>query len=365
MLHRLVASRAFVSIMAGVLAVIVAAAAAVYFLQPMRKAIGYCAIMPDAIGLYQGNDVKMRGMKVGTVTALRPEGTGIRVDFAVDATHPLRGKASATTVSDSIVADRTLAIFGTAGADWNPGTCVTETVTPKSLTQVFTAMSKVADELQGGGDPAEQNRVKDAISLFDKATAGSGPKLNDIVMQLGAALHSPDAAVDHIGSLIDKLNGLVASVANNWGDLRQMLDGFAPILETVNFVWDEVVELVNSIVTILPWLNDFTTKYGDPILRLLDSSVPLLHLLGANVGSLQQLVGMIPAVASMFRNVTDPQTGAVAVSYAPPRVALAPEQAQQVCGVLNAVLPGRCADATDGMTSVDLVPLVLGSLGVR
>ncbi|WP_249358572.1 MlaD family protein [Nocardia cyriacigeorgica] len=365
MLRRFVASRAFASIIGGVMAVVVVAAGAVYFLQPANNLLGYCAIMPDAIGLYEGNDVKMRGIKVGTVTALRPEGTGVRVDFEVDAAHPLRGEASATTVADSIVADRTLAVLGTKGTDWDTGTCITKTVTPKSLTQTFNAMSKVADELQGGDDPAARDRVKRAITLFDQATAGTGPKLNDIVMQLAAALRSPDAAVSHIGSLIDNLADLTTSIANGWGDLRQMLDGLAPILQIVNDVWDSVVELVNSIVTILPWLNDVTTKYGGPILQLLDASVPLVHLLGANVAGLKQLIDMIPAIAAMFRNSTDPQTGAVAVSYAPPRVALPEAQAQQVCTWLNGIAPGRCGGTADGMTSVDLVPLILGSVGAR
>ncbi|WP_405484974.1 MlaD family protein [Nocardia sp. NBC_00511] len=365
MLRRFVASRAFVSVLGGALAVVLAAVGAVFFLNPLQRTVGYCALMPDAIGLYTGNDVKVRGIKVGTVTALRPEGTGVRVDFTVDAAHPLRGQVSATTVSDTIVADRDLAVLGTKGADWNPGSCITKTVTPKSLTQTFSALSKVADEIQGGDDPAQRDRVKQAITLFDQATAGTGPKMNDTIQQLAAALRSPDAAIGHIGSLIDKVNDLTTSVANGWGGLREMLNGFAPILQVVNDVWDQVVEIVNAIKTILPWLNDITVKYGGPILRLLDGSVPYVQLLGANVGSLQQLIDMIPSIGSIFRSVTDPQTGRVAVAYAPPRVALPDAEAEQVCAALNALAPGHCDAPANGMTGVDLMPIVLGSAGMK
>ncbi|MEV6558224.1 MlaD family protein [Nocardia sp. NPDC051756] len=359
MLRKFLASRGFVSILGGVLVAVVAAGVAFVMLEPMKKVIGYCAIMPDAVGLYTGNDVTMRGMKVGTVTGIRPEGLGVRVDFAVDAAHPLRGTASATTVSDTIVADRNLAVLGTkGGADWNPNACVTKTVTPKSLTATFTALSKVADELQGGDDPAQRDRIKQAVTQFDKATAGDGPKFNDIIQELAAALRQPDAAISHIGSLIDKINELSASVANGWGKLRQMLDGFAPILQTVNDVWGQVVEIINAIVTIVPWVNDVTTKYGSPILRLLDDSVPYIQLIGANVGSAQQLIDMVPAIAELFRTVTDPATQRVAVSYAPPKVALAQPDADQVCAAINAVAPGRCTDAA-GLAKVDLVPFVL------
>ncbi|WP_069159833.1 MlaD family protein [Nocardia altamirensis] len=364
MLRKFLASRGFVSILGGVLAAVVAAAAAFVLLEPTKKAIGYCAIMPDAIGLYTGNDVTMRGMKIGTVTGIRPEGLGVRVDFEVDAAHPLRGAASAATVSDTIVADRDLAVLGTkGGADWNSGVCVTKTATPKSLTRTFNALSKVADELQGGDDPAQRDRIKQAVTQFDKATAGNGPKFNDIIQQLAAALRQPDAAISNIGSLIDRLNELSASVANGWGNLRQMLDGFAPILQTVNDVWGQVVEIVNSIVTILPWFNDITTKYGGPLLRLLDDSVPYLHLLSANVGSVQQLIDMVPAIAELFRTVTDPATQRLAVSYAPPKVTLAQADANQVCAAINAIAPGRCPDPA-GMAKVDLVSFVLTMGGV-
>ncbi|WP_245720263.1 MlaD family protein [Nocardia uniformis] len=365
MLRTLLASRAFISILGAALAAAVVAAAGFVLLDPTKKMIGYCAMMPDAIGLYTGNEVTMRGIKVGTVTTVRPEGTGARVEFEVDAEHPLRGEATATTLATTIVADRKLAVLGvTGGADWDPRRCLTKTMTPKSLTQTLDAMSKIADQLQGGDDPAQRDRVRRAVTAFDQATAGTGTKLNDTITALASALRAPDAAIGHIGSLIDRLTELSASVANGWGDLREMLNGFAPILQLVNGVWDMVIEFVNSVVTILPWLNDITTEYGGPILQILDSSVSKLHLIGANVGTLQKLIDMIPAVTPAFRATTDPDTGRLAMTYAGPRVALDQPDADLVCGTINAAMPGRCT-AANGLTTVDLVPLVLGMAGAR
>lgn len=366
MLRNMVASRGFVSILAAVVVAAIAAAGAFVLLEPTKARIDYCAIMPDSIGLYVGNDVTLRGVPVGTVSDIQSEGTQVRVDFRIDADHPVRDTATATTVSDTIVADRRLAVNDAAGDAWNPSDCITQTATPKSITQTLDSLADLADQLDGGDDPTARNTISAAVTAFDRSVSGTGPKMNDIITQLAAALRSPDAAIGRIGSLIDTLASLSQSVANGWGDLRTMLDGLSPLLQLVNQVWDQVVQVVNSIVVILPWLNDITTKYGGPILQLLDKTVPFLDLVAANVGTLEHLIDMIPAVESAFRSVIDPQTGLTMVSYAAPKIALNQPLSDQICAATNAVAPGSCAGAENVLTAADLAAIVFGpSGGVR
>ncbi|MGW4847397.1 MlaD family protein [Nocardia brasiliensis] len=363
MVHRLFASRGFVSALGGLLAVVLAIVAGIVLLQPAKARIGYCAILPDAIGLYVGNDVTLRGIKVGTVTAITHENAAVRVDFRIDAQHPLRGEPTATTVSDTIVADRRLAVYSTAGPDWQPRACLTRTATPKSITQTLDALSALADQLDGGSDPAHRDSLRNAVTEFDRATTGTGPTLNTIITRLASVLRSPDASIAHIGSLLDALTALSHSVANGWGDLRQMLTGLSPILQLVNNVWDQVVQIVNSIVVLLPWINDITTEYGGRILGLLDTTVPFLDLASAHAGSLRQLLDLIPVVDRGFRTVADPHTGRLAVAYRGPKVTLDQPGADQVCAALDALLPGRCTNSGGGMATTDLTTVVLGVIG--
>ncbi|MDO3650665.1 MlaD family protein [Nocardia mangyaensis] len=363
MLHRLVGSRAFLSILGVAVVCLLLAAAGTVYLRPFEKRIDYCATMPDAVGLYVGNDVTLRGIKVGSVTDISNEAGAVRVRFALDAQHPLRGEVTAVTVSDTLVADRRLAVHSGTGPDWNPDECITETATPKSITQTLDALAELADQLDGGDDPTQRGRIGAAIEAFDTATSGLGPQLNDTITQLAAAMRNPDTTVARIGSLIDSLSILARSVAEGWGDLRVMLDGLAPVLELVNNVWDQVVTIVDSIVVLLPLLNDITTKYGGPIMDLLDQTVPFLDLVAANVGSLQKLIDLIPVATNAFHAVTDPESGRVMMSYAPPKVPLAQPESEQICAAINAVAPGRCASAGDGLAAIDLTALVSGLIG--
>ncbi|MGB3675420.1 MlaD family protein [Antrihabitans stalactiti] len=356
----------------SILGVIVTGAMVViaYFIvfEPAKKTQSYCALMPDAVGLYTGNQVTMLGVAVGTVTDIEPQGEAVRVDFEVDADHPLRGKLSATTVSDTIVANRNLAVLGDghASADWDPNMCITHTLTPKSMTRTLNALGELADELNGSDDPAEKARIVDGINAFDKATAGTGPRINELIQKLGGALDSPNAAIGHIGALVDALSSLSASVSTGWDDIRGMLTRFAVVLQQVNSeILAPVGPVVDDLRAIIPWLNDITTKFGGPILQVLDASVPLLHFIGANVGTIQEIIRMIPPVAGAFQRSTDPRSGKPALTYASPIVAIAQTNADQVCAAVNMVAPGRCASAANGLADVQLVPLVLAIAGAR
>ncbi len=107
-------------------------------------------------------------------------------------------------------------------------------------------------------------------------------------------------------------------------------------------------------------LNDLVTIAGDPIMRALDDTLPLVRLLRANVGSLSEIMLKLPVLTNAAKSVmTD------GVGYASPRAALPAPQADQVRAAVNALTPGSCTDAADGMVNVLLVPLVLGMAGAR
>ncbi|MEU1995557.1 MlaD family protein [Nocardia gamkensis] len=367
-MRRLLASRGFMSVMTVVVVVVACAAAYVVLTGAGKSMRSYCAMMPDAVGLYQGSHVTMLGIPVGSVTGIEPSGDGVRVDFTVKDDHPLRGDVSAVTLSDTLVADRNLAILSAPrpAPEWAGGRCITRSLTPKSMTETLDALSKLATELSAPDDPGHRNTVKAGVSALDAAVSGTGPALNELIVQLGDALKSPDAAIGRIGELIDAISRLGAVLKNNWGDLRHMLTRLAGMLDQANSeVIAPFIEIVDGLRVILPWFNDITTTFGQPLLNLVRATVPLVRWAGAHVATLEQLVNMIPPLTAAFQRSVDPSTGQAALSYAPPKVALPRADAEQVCSAINASLPGRCHGAENGLATIDLVPLVLAMAGTR
>ncbi|MGW4634725.1 MlaD family protein [Nocardia sp. NPDC004415] len=362
MLKRLLGSQAFMSI-AGV-GVLVALVAAGYFVafDPLKKTESYCAIMPDAIGLYPGNHVTMRGIDVGEVTAVRNQGATVRVDFEVDADHPVLADASATTVAYSVAADRNLAVLssGEDTREFGPG-CITKTLTPKSITETLTALASLSEQLSGG-EAGQPTALVDGLAALDRATVGTGPTVNELVHKLGSAMNQPDADIGHLAGLFDAFASVSNRVAANWGDLQSMLTRLAPLLsQSSDDLLGPATTLFDGLGELLPMLNDFATILGDPLIGALDGAVPLVKLLRANAGSLGEIVAKTPALATALRGVTE----GTAITYAPPRVALPAGEADQVCAAVNALVPGQCADPAQGLSDMNLAQVVLGMAGAR
>ncbi|UFS98541.1 MlaD family protein [Nocardia huaxiensis] len=366
MIARLLGSRGFLSV--AMVLVLAAVSVLVYQLWPRPAMRAYCADMPDAIGLFEGSDVTIMGVPVGRVTGIESHGATARVRFELPAARTLPADVGATTLSETLIADRKLAVLGAepSGPGWNPGTCITKTATPKSMSETFDALAQLADQLNGGGDPQAPSLINRGLAAAQRLSDGTGDQINTVIHRLATALNAPDAGIGHIGALIDALSALARSGAAHWPEIEDMLIRVAQTLDDVNTIAvPPVVAILDKLVDILPALNEMTVMLGGPLLRRLDSVENLPQLISAGVAGLRDVVTMIPSIATAFGTAVDPATQAATLAYAPPRVAIPESDAAQVCTALNALAPASCSDASNGLTHIRLAPLILGSVGAR
>lgn len=348
------------SLFAILAAATVAVGGYVVMTDPMKPMLHYCAQLPDSIGLYPGSHVRMRGVVVGAVDAVRPENGSVRVDFGIDARYPPHGEVGAATVSDNLAADRDLAVLPgpSTAARWDPARCIARTLTPKSITETLRATDELAHKLGDGGDP---RLVRDTLEALRGATAGTGPQFSALITKLGAAAQSPDTAIAQVGDLIDALSTLAASVSANWDQVRATLTRFPDVLDQINNeLFAHLAELVEGLRVLLPWLNGVTREYGGALLGGLDAAVPYVRVLAAGAGTLSQIIGRIPVVAGAFAHATDP-AGQPVLTWVPPKVQLPQSIDDQVCAAINTLAPGRCGDSRP----LDMAALVLGTVGAR
>ncbi len=361
-MRRLLASRGLLSALTVLAAAGVVLVGYLVVAEPLRATERYCAHLPDAIGLYPGSHVRLRGVVVGTVAAVGPETTTVRVDFDLDARYAPHGDLAAATVADTLAADRDLTVLpGPSSAPrWDPNRCITRTLTPRSITETLRATNDLAHRLGTTDDP---RLIHDTIDALRDATTGAGPQFDRLTRSLGSALRSPDTEISQVGSLIDALSSLAASVSANWNELRDVLTRFPDVFEQINNeIFAHLAELVDSLRIILPWVDEITRQYGGAILGGLDAAVPYVRVLAAGADTLEQILARIPALAGAFARATNP-AGEPVITWAPPKVAVPQPLSGQICAAINAVVPGRCGD--DTLDTVDLATLVLGSAAPR
>src|SRR5262245_44648578 len=66
----------------------------------------YTAVFSGVIGLYEDNDVRVLGVKVGHVDSVEPQGDLVRVEMLVDREVKIPADAKAVIVAPSLVSDR-------------------------------------------------------------------------------------------------------------------------------------------------------------------------------------------------------------------------------------------------------------------
>lgn len=367
MLNKVLGSRGLMS--ATVILVLVLAATIGLKLTKSEPATrSYCADMPDSIGLYKDSAVTIMGVQVGKVTSIEPVGGSARVRFTVPEDRKLPLDVGAVTVSHTIVADRNLALIGPEpkGAGWNPGTCITKTLTPKSLSESFDALAKLSDQLDAAKDPSQRTALGDGLDALDRATSGTGDQINALIRQLSRALNAPDAAIGHIGQLIDSLSALAHRAHNGWSDLETIVPRLTQTFTDINtLAFPPVIDLVAALSEVLPELNEAIMKFGTPALRALNAIPNLPQLISSGVSSLVEVIRMAPAIVTGFTGAINPADGQLTVGYAPPKLALPQQQTNQICHALEAVAGQPCQTARNGAVRVPALPVLLSAVSAK
>lgn len=367
MLMRAMTRRSRTLIGASVVVLLVAAGALAY-----QQGVGaermraYCAEMPDSIGLYVDSAVTVLGVPVGKVTKVAPDGPTARVDFEIPESRRLPADVGATTLSSTLIADRRLALIGTeptqGAPQWDSSDCITTTVTPKSITRTLSAMTELSDELNGASGGISTGDVNTGLADVNNATRGVGPQINEIVLGLGRALDSPDAAIGRIGELIDVLSEMTTAIDRGWGDIKSMLVRLAPTLVSVDIhLMSPATEIIKRLRDVLPMGNDLTSMIAGPLLGQVGDTENLAEMIAAGVGSLGEAIEMVPVFTRAFEQATDPQTGALTFAYAAPPSTMPADARTQVCDLIGAHLD-ICGDSTPFAARL---PEVIGSGGGR
>ncbi|MGI5217829.1 MlaD family protein [Nocardia sp. CA-290969] len=367
MLKRALGSRGFMSALV-VVTLVGTGVTGWQLARPAPEMRTYCAQMPDAIGLYEGSAVAIMGVPIGRVTEITPDGATARVRFTVPAQRKLPPDVGAVTVSDTIIADRALTLVGAEpqGPGWDPRRCITKTLTPKSLSETLDALARLGQQLNGSGQPGRAGAVGAGLDALDRATAGSGDRINTLILQLGKALSAPDAAIGHLGALLDALTELTHRARGGWPTVQTTITGLTRTFADINTLeFPEIVRIVGNLVDVLPQLNDVVMMFGSPGLRVLDSMSDLPQMLAAGVGSLSDIIRMTPAIAAGFTESFDKSTGRMTIGYAPPKLALPQSNTTEMCAALELVTGQRCRTAEDGAVTIPSLPALLAAVSAR
>lgn len=369
MLRKIVGAKLLVSVLSIALVVGIGVTA-LTLARSEGDTVTYCAQLRDGVGVFEGNPVTRRGVSVGSITRLdtRIDGTA-RVTFTVDSTQRIPADVKASTISQSVLAVRQLALIGdaTAGPTLAAGQCIAldHTNTPLSVSKSLASMSALAKQLTVGGGPEQTAVVLKSISVADRELAGVGPVINALIKQLAVPAKTPmSGALVDMATTIDNMSALSSGLASNWPMLRSMVASLNAALP--NAVVPTIVNL-GSLIGVLPdiviVLDKLIGSYGHFLYPALDVVVPITRMFGAAFRNFGDLLRIVPPLIHAFDIAFDQKSLGLRIKYTPPRTRIPAKNPNLTCRNINQWFPNQChVTDPDGM-EVDALRLVLLATG--
>ncbi|AHH19871.1 Mce family protein MceD [Nocardia nova SH22a] len=319
---------------------------------------GFCAQMPDAVGLYPGNPVTQMGLAVGRVDRIVPRGDHVEVSFVLDGDRRFPADVRAVTRSKSILADRSVELVGNyhAGPELTAGQCipVEHSFTPKSISEIAGSAADFIDALSPDDD---KESFEKAVDGFEQALRGQGDNARTMMLHASAAAASPDRLTADIGAIIENMAPLSDEALQRWPAIQAILDRMPEVVGAGIDLWPGVVDVCVGVGWLVNLLHDIQTNYGGDIWPVLQGPVvDAIHLAASRSKDIASLLDSVPPVAAMLRQQAA-NDGGLSIDYRPPTVRLDSPAGAELCDAANRTAPGSCATA-DGHPQVPAAGLL-------
>lgn len=272
-------------VVAVVLAVLIVAGAGAIVRSTFFGPTTITVYFTSATGIYTGDEVRVAGVKVGTVTGIEPAGGQARMKLSVERGVPVPVDAKAVIVAQNLVSARYVQLapaYEETGPVLADGAVipVDRTAIPVEWDEVKTQLMRLATELGPKGDVSGTS-VGRFIDSAASAMDGNGDKLRQTLAQLSG------------------VGRILASGSGNIVDIVRNLQTFVTALRDSS---TQIVQFEGRFATLTSVLDDSKSSL-DAALRDLSAAVGDVQRFVA--GSRNQAAEQIQRLARVTQNLVD------------------------------------------------------------
>ncbi|MDV7085260.1 MCE family protein [Rhodococcus opacus] len=313
--------RGGVALIAGIVIVALVIAGALWWLFTRAGTTQITAYFDKSVGIYEGSDVRILGVKVGSVDGVEPQGDQVKVDMRVDRGVDIPADAKAAQVTPSVVSDRyiQLAPAYTGGDKMQSGAVISRdrTATPVEVDELYASIEKLSTAL--GPDGANK---EGALSQFVETGAanldGNGEALGQSITQLSDATRTLN---ESRGDLFDTVKNLQVFVGALAANDQQVRDFNSQLSDLSGFLAGERENLgaaLNQLAIALGDVSKFVADNREILAENVDDLVPVTQTLADNRESLVNSLTLLPLAISNLANSYDAESGNLASRLAFP-----------------------------------------------
>lgn len=293
-----------------VLGFVVAAAVSVLGGDTSRTVVAH---FPRAISVYEGSDVRVLGVPVGTVTRVEPTGTDVTVTMTYDDEVKLPADAKAVIIAPSVVGDRyvqlTPAYSGTGeiladGAELS----VEDTSQPLELDQIYDSL----DRLNVALGPRGANRtgaLSDLLSVTADNFGGQGTTFRQTLRDYSRLSSTLAGNSDELFGSVEALGNFMETLADNDQTVRQFNQSLADVSTMLAGEREELVAATRNLSVALTAVKEFVEENKGSLSRNITGLNRVAKVFVRQRAALDEILRVAPGALNNLALTYNPQAG--------------------------------------------------------
>ncbi len=271
------------------------------------------AYFTTATAIYPGDHVRVSGVKVGRITAIRPEGNLVRVTMTVDRDVRVPADAKAVIVAQNLVSARyiQLAPAYRAGGPALPDGAVLpveRTAVPVEWDEVKAQLTRLATDL-GPSSQVSTPSVARFIDSAANALSGNGQKLRQTLAELSGVGRILANGSGNIVDIINNLQVFVTALRDSSQQVVQFEDRLATLTSVLDDSRSELDAALTDLSSVVGDVQRFVSGSRDQISEQIQRLANVTQNLVDHRTDLENLLHVAPNAFGNFYNAYNPDTG--------------------------------------------------------
>ncbi|UPK75868.1 MCE family protein [Nocardioidaceae bacterium SCSIO 66511] len=266
------------------------------------------------VSLYEGADVRILGVPVGSVDSVEPMGEKVRVDLSWDSDYKVPADAKAVVVSPAIVGDRYIQLTPAyeSGPEMEDDTVLdaSQTAIPVELDQVYDSLDQLATAL--GPEGANKNGALDRLlSSSAKAFDGQGKKFHRTLEDLSKLTGTLDDNKDELFGSMTQLERFVGALADNDAAVRRFNRSLAEVSSMLSGERRDLAGALGALGGSLDKIRSYVRENRGTLKRNVSALVDVTDQLVNQRRNLSRIFDTAPTALSNQVLAYDPSVGAL------------------------------------------------------
>jgi len=257
----------------------------------------YRAEFTDASGLQEGEEVRVAGIKVGTVTDIALGKARVIVTFEVDGVTLGRDTTAGIEVK-TLLGQHYLSVTPAGEGELEEGTTIplARTATPVNIVPAFQRLTTDAQEI-------DTEQVADAFDALAGTLNRTAPEMEGTLRGLARLSRSVSSRDVEIRRLFDQASHVSGVVAARDDELGQLLADTGDVLDTLDRRRETIAAVIDQTAALAAQLTGLVRDNRDDLKPTLTALNRVLDVLTANKAQLDDIIKGALVYGTEFANV--------------------------------------------------------------